>query len=96
MNRRLQGGKPARGGRDPDLPLVIVSGAIGETSAVEMMKAGAHDYLRKDQLSRLVPVVERELREAKMRREARQVGRPISCSIVPACAASSSRRDRGL
>src|ERR1051326_1954179 len=48
-----------------DLPFIVVSGAIGETTAVAAMKAGAHDYLMKDNLARLVPAVERELREAE-------------------------------
>ena len=50
-----------------DLPFIIVSGGIGETTAVAAMKAGAHDYLMKDNLARLIPVVERELREAANR-----------------------------
>jgi PAS domain S-box-containing protein len=52
-----------------DMPFVVVSGAIGEETAVEMMKAGAHDYLMKSNLTRLVPVVVRELAEAKIRKE---------------------------
>ncbi len=47
-----------------DLPFIIVSGTIGEDTAVTAMKAGAHDYLIKGNLTRLVPAVERELREA--------------------------------
>lgn len=54
-----------------DLPFVIVSGKIGENTAVAAMKAGAHDYLVKGQLSRLLPAVERELREAVLREEYR-------------------------
>ena len=54
-----------------DLPFVIVSGKIGEDTAVAAMKAGAHDYLVKGKLSRLVPAVERELREAVFREEYR-------------------------
>jgi diguanylate cyclase (GGDEF)-like protein len=54
-----------------DLPFVIVSGKIGEDTAVAAMKAGAHDYLVKGQLSRLIPAVERELREAILREEYR-------------------------
>src|SRR5687768_4532672 len=55
-----------------DIPFIIVSGSIGEETAVAAMRAGAHDYLMKDNLARLVPVVERELREAETRREHRQ------------------------
>lgn len=55
-----------------DLPLIIVSGTTGEEAAVEAMKAGAHDYIMKNNLARLVPVVERELREAIVRRERKE------------------------
>jgi PAS domain S-box-containing protein len=54
-----------------DIPFIIVSGTIGEETAVAAMKAGAHDYLMKSNLARLVPAVERELREAASRRERR-------------------------
>jgi two-component system sensor histidine kinase UhpB len=54
-----------------DLPFVIVSGQIGEDAAVAAMKAGAHDYLMKDNLARLNTAIERELREAEVRRERR-------------------------
>jgi PAS domain S-box-containing protein len=50
-----------------DLPFIIVSGGIGEDVAVAAMKAGAHDYLIKGNLGRLVPAVQRELREAQNR-----------------------------
>jgi PAS domain S-box-containing protein len=53
--------------RKLDLPFIIVSGTIGEDTAVAAMKAGAHDYLIKGHLTRLVPAVERELREAQER-----------------------------
>ncbi len=52
-----------------DLPFIIVSGAIGEELAVELMKAGAHDFIVKGRLSRLIPAIEREMREARARRE---------------------------
>lgn len=52
-----------------DIPFIMVSGTVGEARAVEVMKAGAHDYIMKGQLSRLVPAVRRELREAEHRRE---------------------------
>jgi PAS domain S-box-containing protein len=52
-----------------DIPFILVSGKIGEETAVEAMKAGAHDYVMKDNLARLVPAVQRELREAEIRRE---------------------------
>jgi signal transduction histidine kinase len=55
-----------------DLPFIIVSGHITEETAVAAMKAGAHDYVMKDKLARLGPAVERELREAGVRREHRR------------------------
>ncbi|GAW68313.1 histidine kinase [Geoanaerobacter pelophilus] len=51
-----------------DIPFIIVSGKIGEDLAVAAMKSGASDYLMKGNLARLVPVMERELREAEERR----------------------------
>ncbi|MGI0485227.1 ATP-binding protein [Pantanalinema rosaneae CENA516] len=55
-----------------DLPFIIVSGSIGEETAVNIMKAGAHDYVMKENFTRLVPVVERELREAQERQQRRR------------------------
>ena len=52
-----------------DIPFIIVSGKIGEETAVATMKAGAHDYLMKNNLARLGPALDRELQEAKMRQE---------------------------
>jgi signal transduction histidine kinase len=57
--------------RKLDIPLVIVSGTIGEQRAVEVMRAGARDYVCKDNLTRLGVTVERELREAANRAEQR-------------------------
>ena len=54
-----------------DIPFIVVSGAVGEERAVAMMKAGAHDYLMKNSLLRLVPAVEREIQDATVRRERR-------------------------
>ena len=51
-----------------DIPFIFVSGTIGEETAVAAMKSGAQDYLVKGQLGRLIPAVERELREAELRR----------------------------
>lgn len=55
-----------------DLPFIVVSGTIGEIAAVAMMKAGAHDYLMKENLTRLPEAVRREVREAQIRAERRQ------------------------
>ena len=52
-----------------DLPFIIVSGSVGEDLAIAAMKDGAHDYIMKNNLARLIPAVERELREARVRRE---------------------------
>jgi FixJ family two-component response regulator len=54
-----------------DLPFLLVSGTIGEDLAVAAMRAGAHDYLMKDDLARLIPAVHRELQEAKERQARR-------------------------
>ncbi len=54
-----------------DLPFIIVSGKIGEDVAVRAMKAGAHDYILKDSLARLVPAIQREIRDAETRKQRR-------------------------
>jgi len=64
--------------RDADLPFIFVSGTIGEDSAVAAMKVGAHDYIMKGNLKRLVPAVERELRDASVRRERRRAEQRIA------------------
>jgi len=55
--------------RRPGLPFIIVSGTVGEDVAVEAFHAGAHDFMAKGKLARLVPAVERELRDAALRSE---------------------------
>lgn len=55
-----------------DMPFIIVSGLIPDEVAIESMRSGAKDFIRKDNLSRLVPVVERELKEAAVRNDLRQ------------------------
>jgi diguanylate cyclase (GGDEF)-like protein len=50
-----------------DVPVIIVSGSIGEEIAVDAMKSGAHDYIMKGNLARLVPAIERELRDTQVR-----------------------------
>lgn len=62
---------------DPDIPIIIVSGCIGEDVAVAAMKNGANDYLMKDKLGRLNAAVERELRESKNRRQHRRAQQTI-------------------
>lgn len=56
-----------------DIPFIIVSGAVGEDVAVSVLKAGAQDFVVKGNLTRLVPAVQRELRESGIRRERRLV-----------------------
>ena len=80
-----------------DLPFVIVSGVIGLDVAVEAMKCGAHDFVLKDSLARLLPVVEREVRDARARAERRRaaiclgafsnLGQRLSPASLPAEAA---------
>jgi signal transduction histidine kinase len=55
-----------------DTPFIVVSGVVGEEKAVEMMLAGANDYVMKSNMSRLIPAIRRELAEAQSRREKRQ------------------------
>ena len=52
-----------------DIPFIMVSGAIGEEVAVKAMKEGIHDYVMKNNPERLVPAIERELKESKLRKE---------------------------
>jgi signal transduction histidine kinase len=66
--------------RGLDVPFIIVSGTVGEEAAVAAMKSGVHDYLLKDKLARLVPVVERELREAAVRAERRKIQEQLMIS----------------
>lgn len=54
-----------------DLPFIVVSGKVGEDTALPMLMAGAHDFLEKGQMTRLVPAIEREVRQARLRREHR-------------------------
>jgi signal transduction histidine kinase/CheY-like chemotaxis protein len=58
--------------RDADQPFILVSGAVGEETAVEAIKAGANDYLLKDRLARLPTAVAHALEEAQLRRERRR------------------------
>jgi len=61
--------------KTPDLPFILISGVIGEDLAVEAMKEGAHDYIMKDNMKRLLPAVERELKEATIRFEKKKLKR---------------------
>jgi len=70
-----------------DIPFIAVSGVIGEDTAVEMMKAGADDYVMKSRLARLAPAVRRELRAAQERRVRKQAEAAMAhlASIVESC-----------
>lgn len=63
-----------------DLPFIMMSGAISEETAVESMRAGAQDYVTKQNLARLIPVLERELREAATRHSRRAAERALAVS----------------
>jgi len=60
-----------------DIPFILISGIIGEETAVAAMKAGAHDYIMKNNLKRLVPAFKRELHEAEVRNQKRQAENAI-------------------
>ena len=64
-----------------DIPFIVVSGSIGDVTAIELMRNGARDYLMKNNMARLAPVVERELREAALRRERRTTEERLRLSI---------------
>jgi PAS domain S-box-containing protein len=60
-----------------DIPFIVVAGAVGESTAVGMLKAGAQDFLLKAELPRLVPTLERELQEAEARQARRDAERKL-------------------
>jgi PAS domain S-box-containing protein len=73
--------------KDLDIPFIMVSGRIGEEVAAQIMKAGAHDYVSKDNLVRLAPVVDRELRAARERRARKRAEARMAhlASVVECC-----------
>ncbi len=62
---------------DPDVPFLFVSGSIGEDVAVAAMRAGAYDYILKDNLTRLAPAILREVKDAAQRREHRRTSEAL-------------------
>ena len=60
-----------------EIPFIFVSGHIGEDRAVAALQAGAQNYVMKNNLKRLIPAVERELREVEQRRERRSLERQV-------------------
>ena len=63
-----------------DIPFIMMSGAVSEATAVAAMRAGAHDYVSKENLTRLAPAIERELAEAASRRLKRATERALRSS----------------
>src|SRR5271157_1839024 len=63
-----------------DIPFILVSGTIGEEVAVEAMRAGAQDYVMKNNLSRLCLAIERELQDANARRQQRETEQRLKAS----------------
>lgn len=61
-----------RASKGPDIPFIIVSGTIGEERAVALLKAGANDFIIKSSSARLIPAIDRELKDAQLRRERRE------------------------
>jgi PAS domain S-box-containing protein len=70
-----------------DMPFILVSGTMGEDIAVEMLKSGAHHYVMKDNLGKLVPAVSRELLASEQRRICREIeaAQAYLASIVSSC-----------
>src|SRR5213596_3193080 len=66
--------------RLPDIPFLVVSGSVGEDTAVAAMKSGATDYIMKDRLQRLAPAVERAIEEAVVRRDRRRLEQQLRAS----------------
>lgn len=79
-----------------DIPFIVVSGSIGEQVAVEAMKNGVHDYMMKENLSRLGVTVERELREARNRREKRELSEGLSTRLRELLLAIKRSSEDGL
>jgi PAS domain S-box-containing protein len=76
-----------------DLPLIIISGSIGEETAVAALKAGAHDFMLKGSLARLVPAIQREIGEADIRRDHRLAQEALAASEAQLRALFASMQD---
>lgn len=80
-----------------DLPFIIVSGTIGEESAVSALKAGAHDFIVKGSMARLIPAIQREMKDASVRHERRQRERELEAvALVSATMRSANTLDEML
>ena len=73
-----------------DIPFLIVSGTISDETAVETMRAGAHDYILKNNLSRLVPAIQREMQEAVTRQHNRQMEAVLRLQVAALNSAANS------
>jgi two-component system CheB/CheR fusion protein len=73
-----------------DIPFLIVSGTISDETAVEAMRAGAHDYILKNNLSRLVPAIQREMQEAVTRQHNRQMEAVLRLQVAALNSAANS------
>ena len=67
---------------DPDLPVILVSGHVGEETAVQLMKLGVRDFLLKDNLNRLVPVITKTLQETSEVRSRREADAKLEAAII--------------
>jgi two-component system cell cycle sensor histidine kinase/response regulator CckA len=63
-----------------DIPFIIISGTVGEEKAINALLGGAHDYIPKSNLSRLIPAIERELQQAENRRNQRRAEAALEAS----------------
>ena len=66
--------------RNLDLPFIIISGTVGEETAVTSLRAGAHDFIVKGSLARLLPAIAREMREAEIRAEKKKIQQQLLIS----------------
>jgi PAS domain S-box-containing protein len=82
--------------RDQDTPFILVSGSVGEEVAVEAMRAGAQDFFPKGNITRLSAAVEREVREAQVRRERRRALAALREAERTSRLLVDSLRDRAL
>lgn len=78
----------------PDTPVIVVSGAITDDVAVNSMKAGAQDYIMKDNLARLVPAVERELREVEHRNARKEAEEQVAYLVYHDALTDLMNRDQ--
>ncbi len=70
--------------RQPDLPVILVSGSVGEETAIELLRLGMNDFVLKDNLLRLLPVIQRVLSEVKERRNLHNIEAALKLSQTQA------------